>query len=327
MKSLLTAMSLREMVWAEKYRPKTIHEILDRDEIVSKLKTFVKSKNMPHLLFVGPAGTSKTTAALALLNDMYDGKPEGNYIELNASDERGIDVIRFRVKEFARSFPIADVPFKIIVLDECDSMTDEAQQALRRTMEKFSTNTRFVLVANELYKIIEPIQSRCSEFRFGPLPERIIADRIKEIAKREGVHYEEEAIDLIVGRAYGDMRMAINLAQGAAAENKKIDLKNVRQFLGAYGLDRIDNIFEKALSGDFNEAVEILDKLLYDSGVPPREIARKIQKKAYELEISPQKKMDLISILAEVEYRLTIGADPEIQFSLFLAKLAEIGKR
>jgi len=317
----LTSATLRDLVWTEKYRPRSIDEILNREEVVSRLKTFVSSRNMPHLLFIGPPGTSKTTAALALVNDLYGGNPAGNYIELNASDDRGIDVVRNRVKEFAKSMPMAEVPFKVIILDESDSTTNDAQQALRRTMERYSETTRFILIANELYKIIEPIQSRCSVFRFGPLEDEIIVLRLKQIAEKEGVRCDEEALRMIVDRSAGDMRMAINLAQGIAASHKRIDVKTTKDFLGLYGVDKVDELIDLGLSGDFAKALDTLGKILYESGVQPKDIVRKLHRRISNMDVSPEAKISLLSLLAEIEYRLMVGADPEIQLTLMLAKL------
>ncbi|HYA21809.1 MAG TPA: replication factor C small subunit [Thermoproteota archaeon] len=316
--------SIRDLVWAEKYRPKTLEEMLNREEIVTKLKTFASTKNMPHLLFVGPPGTSKTTAALALVNDIYDGNASGNYIELNASDERGIEVVRIRIKEFAKSIPMAEVPFRVIILDESDNMTSDAQQALRRTLEKYSDNTRFILIANELYKIIEPIQSRCSVFRFGPLRDEIILKRLKYIAEKEGVRCDEEALTMIVERADGDMRMAINLTQGIAASQKKVDAKAAREFLGSYGVDKVDELIDLGIAGDFSAALDLLGKIIHESGVQPKDVVRKLHRRISSMDIMPESKMSLLSLLAETEYRIMVGADPEIQFTLVLAKLAQL---
>jgi len=245
-------------------------------------------------------------------------------ILLHNSDERGIDTVRVRIKEFAKSIPMAEVPFRVVILDESDSMTAEAFQALRRTLEKYSDNTRFILIANELYKIIEPIQSRCSVFRFGPLRDEIILQRLKHIAEKEGVRCDEDALKMIVERADGDMRMAINLTQGIAASQKKIDVKMAKEFLGSYGVDKVDELIDLGISGNFSAALDLLGKIIHESGVQPKDVVRKLHRRISSMDISPESKMSLLSLLAEIEYRLMVGADPEIQFTLVLAKLAQL---
>ena len=161
-------------IWTEKYRPKKFHEIKGQEAVVNRAEAFVKQKNMPHLLFAGPAGTGKTSLSLVIAKNLFKDSWYENFLELNASDERGIDVIRVKVKDFARTRAIGDVPFKIIYLDECDALTKEAQQALRRTMENYTQTCRFILSCNYSSKIIDPIQSRCSVFRFKPLPKKSV---------------------------------------------------------------------------------------------------------------------------------------------------------
>ncbi|HEX69475.1 MAG TPA: replication factor C small subunit, partial [Candidatus Bathyarchaeota archaeon] len=197
------------MMWTEKYRPRTLDEIVDQEEIVSRLKGFVKARNVPHCLFAGPPGTGKTTAALCMAHDLY-GENFANYImELNASDERGINVIRETVKTFARTIAIGEVPFKIFILDEADNMTADAQQALRRTMERYTETCRFILIANYSGRIIEPIQSRCAPFRFTYLPPEKIAERLRFIAEKENVELQDTGLKAILDISGGDMRKAI----------------------------------------------------------------------------------------------------------------------
>ncbi|MBS7638715.1 replication factor C small subunit, partial [Candidatus Bathyarchaeota archaeon] len=211
-------MKMSGAMWAEKYRPQSLDEMVNQSEIVSRLKRFVEERNLPHLLFVGPAGVGKTTAILALARDLYGPTYRNFILELNASDERGIDTIREKVKLFARTAPISgEVSFKILIMDEADSLTAPAQHALRRIMEIYTRTCRFCLIGNYSESIIEPIQSRCSIFRFNPLSEEDMRRWLRSIASKEGVKLLEEGLLAICEASKGDMRKAINLLQAAAA--------------------------------------------------------------------------------------------------------------
>src|SRR5436309_7955822 len=219
-------------LWTEKYRPKTLGEIIDQEEIVSRLQEFVKRAAMPHCLFAGPPGTGKTTAALCLAHDLFGTRFQDVFMELNASDERGIDVVRTTVKEFARMASLSAVPFKILVLDEADNMTGDAQHALRRTMEKFTDTCRFILCCNYSGRIIEPIQSRCALFRFTPLPEEKITDYLGHIAKEEGLKITPQGLKAVMEVSEGDLRKGINALQAASSVSKGFTEDTVYQVVG-----------------------------------------------------------------------------------------------
>jgi len=315
-------------MWAEKYRPEVLDEMWNQTEIVSRLKSFVKDRNLPHLLFVGPAGTGKTTGILALARDLY-GPAYKNYIlELNASDERGINVIREKVKNFARTAAIAsEVPFKILIMDEADSLTSAAQHALRRTMEIYTRTCRFVLIGNYSENIIEPIQSRCSVFRFGPLGEEDAKGWIKHIAKNEELNLLPEGLEAIYEASTGDLRKATNLLQAAAAtQSGKIDDVTIYSVLGRVSPGRVRELINLGLKGQFMEAREVLRGLLIDEGLAADDIIRLIYSEVLRLSIPERYKVRLSDTIGEIDYRLTQGARAEIQLSALVAKLAIVGE-
>jgi replication factor C small subunit len=206
-------------LWTEKYRPRTLADIIGQTAVVERLSKFVEKGAIPHCLFAGPPGTAKTTAAMAMARDLFGDTFERNFMELNASDERGIDIVRNQIKNFARSVPAGDAPFKILVLDEADHLTNDAQHALRRTMESYASSCRMVLICNYSSRIIPPIQSRCAAFKFSRLTDEAIAERVEFVAKQEKISMKPEGRNAILYLAEGDMRAAINLLQAAAVFN------------------------------------------------------------------------------------------------------------
>ncbi len=315
-------------MWAEKYRPQILDEMVNQTEIVSRLKNFVKERNLPHLLFVGPAGIGKTTSILALARDLYGSGYRNYTLELNASDERGIDVIREKVKNFARTAAIASkVPFKILIMDEADSLTSAAQHALRRTMEIYTRTCRFCLIGNYSENIIEPIQSRCSIFRFSPLSEVDAKGWIKTIASKEDVQLLEEGLEAIYEASKGDLRKATNLLQAAAATQEGVvDDVAIYSILGRVSPGKVREILNLGLKGEFLEAREALRALLIDEGLAADDIIRIIYSEVLRLGIPERWKVRLSDTIGEIDYRLTQGARPEIQLSALIAKLALAGE-
>jgi len=318
-------------LWVEKYRPRRLDEMVDQREIVERLKEFVREKNVPHLLFVGPPGTGKTTAALCLAYELYGEKWRDNTLELNASDERGIDVIRTRIKEYARTVPLSEVPFKLIILDEADNMTGDAQQALRRTMELYSRTARFILIANYASKIIEPIQSRCAIFRFQPIPKEDFIARLRYIAESEGVKVTEDGLEAIWEESMGDMRKAINALQAAAAIGEVVDADTVYKALGKVTPTEIRDMIKLALGGNFLAAREKLRALLYSYGLSGVDVIKLVYREVTSarsgLDLDERTRLELVELLGELNYRIVEGADDEIQLNALLAKMALIGAK
>jgi len=307
------------MIWTERYRPQDFFDVKGQKEIVARVEAFVKQKDMPHLLFTGPAGVGKSTLGILIAKKMFGDMWRENYFELNASDERGIDVIRNKVKGFARTKAIADVPFKIIFLDESDALTREAQQALRRVMENYTTTCRFILSCNYSSKIIDPIQSRCSVFRFKPLTKENISDIIEKIAKAEGLKIDDKSLAALFEISEGDCRRVINMLQSSSSVSKKIDEKLIFEISAQANPKEVREALEAALARDFLNARELLLATLLNNGLSGLDMIKQIQKEIWNLNISDEKKVKLIEKCGETEFRMVEGSDEFIQLEALLA--------
>ena len=312
-------------MWAEKYRPKTLGDIVNQKDIVERLKSFARSRNVPHCIFAGPPGTGKTTAALCLARDLYGDVYREHFMELNASDERGINVVRETVKTFARVKSIGEIPFKIMILDEADNMTADAQQALRRTMERFTGTCRFIMCANYSGKIIEPIQSRCAPFRFTYLPREEHDRCLKAMAEKEKVKLSSEGVDAIFEVCGGDLRRAINTLQAVASLDKLVDAKTIYSITGRATPADVQRMMKTAIEGDFLGARKQLRDMIQKYGIAGSDIIRQIHTEIFRSDIPEQWKIRLADVVGEADYRLVEGSDEEIQLSALLARLVEAG--
>ncbi len=313
-------------IWVEKYRPRTLDEVVGQEEVIQRLKGYVERKNIPHLLFSGPPGTGKTATAIALARDLFGDVWQDNFIEMNASDERGIDVVRHKIKEFARTAPIS-APFKIIFLDEADALTADAQAALRRTMEMYSKTCRFILSCNYVSRIIEPIQSRCAVFKFRPVPKDAMKKRLIEICSNEGVEIDDEALEALIYVSGGDFRKAINALQGASALGRKITADLIYQITATAKPEEVEKLIETALKGEFMEAREFLDRLMIEYGMSGEDIVAQLYREIISSKLDESLKVILIDKLGEIDFRLTEGAHERIQLNAYLAYLTLIGKK
>jgi replication factor C small subunit len=313
-------------IWTEKYRPKEFKDVLGQEHVVSKIEAFVKQKNMPHLLFVGPAGIGKTSLSLVIAHQLFGDEWRSNFLELNASDERGIDVVRVKVKDFARTKAIGDVPFKIIYLDECDALTRDAQQALRRTMENYTQTCRFILSANYSSKLIDPIQSRCAIFRFKPLEKDYVKKIIENITKKENLKIDKGAEDALVEISGGDCRKVENILQSCAAISDNITEDVVFSLASMAKPKELLNVLNLAISGKFPEARNELLNVMLNYGLSGADAIRQIQKEVLALTIDNKKKMILIEKCGEAEFRISEGSDAFIQLEAFLATVGLIGQ-
>jgi len=313
-------------IWTEKYRPKKFEDLVGQDDILKKVESLTKSLNIPHMLFAGPAGTGKSTLALIVVKELFGISWKENYLELNASDERGIDVVRQKVKDFARTKAIGNVPFKIIFLDEADALTKEAQQALRRTMESFTGTCRFVMSCNYSSKIIDPIQSRCAVFRFKLLEKKDIEKIIKIIAEKESLQIDEPATESLYEGSEGDCRRVINLLQASSSITPTITQDLINTLISSAKPADIKIVLEYALSGDFPKAKEkLLDVMLRES-ISGTDTIKAIQKEIWNLQIDDELKVRLTEKTGEIEFRLVEGSDEFIQLEALLAGFVLAGK-
>jgi len=315
-------------IWTEKYRPGNFTDIVGQDDIIKRVESLVNSLNIPHLLFAGPAGTGKSTLALVVVKELFKENWRDNYLELNASDERGINVVREKVKNFARTKSLGNVPFKVIFLDEADALTPEAQQALRRTMENFSNTCRFILSCNYSSKIIDPIQSRCALFRFKLLEKRHIEKVIKKITESEKLTITPEALEMIYEGSEGDCRRCINLLQSTASISPSINPELVSTILASAKPKDIKIVLDYAVSGDFQKAREKLLDVMLKESISGQDVIKAIQKEIWNLPVEPEVKVKLTEKTGEAEFRIIEGSDPFIQLQALLASfvMAGLGK-
>jgi replication factor C small subunit len=311
----------RDAVWVEKYRPRTLDVIAGQEAIVERLTQYVAGDDLQHMLFAGQAGIGKTTAAMAIARELYGEEWDQHFLELNASDERGIDVVRDRIKAFART-SFGGARYRIIFLDEADALTSDAQSALRRTMEQFSNNVRFILSCNYSSQIIDPIQSRCAVFRFSPLSDEAVEARLREIAEAEDVALTQDGVDALVYAADGDLRRAINALQAASAVGEAVDEDTVFAITSTARPEEIQDMVESALAGDFTAARAKLDDLLTDQGIAGGDVIDQLHRSVWEFDVADERAVRILDRVGEADFRITEGANERIQLEAMLASLA-----
>jgi replication factor C small subunit len=316
----MSGMEDTHTIWIEKYRPERLADMVGQKDIVVRLHSYVRSRNLPHLLFTGSAGIGKTTAAVALAKEFFGENWQMNFRELNASDERGIDVVRNQIKQFARTTPLGESSFKILFLDEADALTPDAQAALRRTMENYAQNCRFILSCNYSSKIIDPIQSRCAIYRFKPLDDESVKEEMRRIAVKEGLTISDGALDAIVYIAQGDMRKAINALQGAAMISAEITEGRIYEITSTARPEEIDDLLAACMEGDFDGAQRLLHVLMNERGIAPNELITQCYRALVRLPLDRELKVELIGHLGDTDFRLSEGASSEIQMEALIAR-------
>ncbi len=309
-------------MWVERHRPQTVADIKGQKAVVDRLVAYSQKQTFPHLLFAGPPGTGKTTAALALTRDVFGESYRMNLLEMNASDERKLESIRTKVKGFAKTAPVPGTSFKVIFLDEADALTPDAQGALRRIMEQHSQTCRFILSCNYSSKIIEAIQSRCAVFRFRPLADSEVLDQVKHVASEENVALEDDAAEALAKIAQGDLRRAITALQVSAAISETITRSIVYETSATAPPEALHQYIMACKDDGFHVARRRLQELLNKYGLAGTDFVGQLHRELYNVDfISEMDKLDLTEIMAEVDYRLVEGGGEKIQLDAMTAKL------
>jgi replication factor C small subunit len=325
-------MSESGLMWIEKYRPKSLDEVVNQKEAIHGINALLRTPaTMPHFLFAGPPGTGKSTVALCIARQLMGESFRKLVLELNASDERGIGVVRERIKGFSQiiqSTP-SGVQFGLVVLDECDEMTKDAQTALRRIMETASRTCRFILICNYQSGIIEPIQSRCSVFRFKQLDESDARTYLTRICRAEKIEADEKILGRILELSDGDLRRAVNYLQVVATSSKngRLQLSSLKEFLPEAESALVRSMLKLAVEGDFIKARDLMYELMGKYGVSGREIIRSANREIGRIPELGESQVAIIRTLGEYDFRLTQGANEDIQLSAMLAQIAEIGRK
>jgi len=302
--------------WVEKYRPKDMSELVSHEEIISTINKLIDAGKLPHLLLYGPPGTGKTSTILACAHKLY-GKNVGSMVlELNASDDRGIDVVREQIKEFASTRQMFSSAPKLIILDEADNMTNAAQFALRRVIEKFARNARFCLICNYASKIIPALQSRCTRFRFAPLSAEQATSRTQVVAEAEGVVCADNGLEACIKLGAGDMRRCLNILQSTHMAFGQVTEHNVYQCTGAPTPQDAESVLRWMLEDDFSSAFGNASQLMTNKGLALQDVLTELHAHILLLETpNALSKARLIASLADVEHRLAVGTSEKVQLA------------
>jgi len=317
-----TPQKVMSELWVERHRPQTVGDIRGQVAVVDRLRIYARECDFPHLLLAGPPGTGKTTAAMALTKDVFGESYRENLLEMNASDERKLESIRTKVKQFARTRPYGDAQFKIIFLDEADALTNDAQGALRRIMEQYASTCRFILSCNYSSKIIEPIQSRCAVFRFRPLSDAEVEDQIKIVAQKEGVDLDAQAALALTRISQGDLRKALTALQVAAAINSEVSRELVYETSATAPPEVLHQYLMACREDGFQAARRRLRETLDKYGLAGTDLVNQLHRELYSADfLSEASKLDLTELMAEIDFRLVEGGGEAIQLDAMTAAI------
>ncbi|MCL4129406.1 UNVERIFIED_CONTAM: hypothetical protein GTU68_030745 [Idotea baltica] len=314
----------KNLPWVEKYRPQTLDDLISHEQIISTINRFINEGHLPHLLFYGPPGTGKTSTILACARQLYSSKEFSSMVlELNASDDRGIGVVREQILSFASTRTIFSSGFKLVILDEADAMTNDAQNALRRVIEKFTENVRFCLICNYLSKIIPAIQSRCTRFRFGPLAHDQIKPRMEHVIEEERLQVTEDGKKALLTLSEGDMRKVINILQSTAMAFELVNEDNVYNCVGHPLRSDIKNILNWLLNENIETSYKKISELKTFKGLALQDIISEIHPIVHRIDFPSSVRVDLIIQLSELEQKLLSGSSEKIQLSGLIAAFSK----